>query len=257
MIGRLIRAGKELGKSIIPSTKIEKMDKLIESFQTHPALFYRQAMDRLHFFAARPYISWQTSKDPRITVGDNPRIQGIDILNAIGPDASVVIGDDVILYRSCHLTAMGQGRIEVGDKCVFGNVQVFAREQIQIGSRVLFSFGVFVQDYDPHFIDPMRRRQELEKLHDEFRPRFTERPAATHPALEATETKPIIIEDDVWIGANVTILKGVTIGRGSVIGAGSVVSKCIPPMSIAAGAPAKVIKAIEETHQAPPSRKAA
>lgn len=52
----------------------------------------------------------------------------------------------------------------------------------------------------------------------------------------------IIIEDDVWIGANVIILSGVTIGRGSVIGAGSIVTKDVPRYSIACGNPARVIK---------------
>ncbi len=53
---------------------------------------------------------------------------------------------------------------------------------------------------------------------------------------------PVIIEDDCWIAANSIILAGVTIGRGSVIAAGSVVTKDIPPYSVAAGVPAKVIK---------------
>lgn len=52
----------------------------------------------------------------------------------------------------------------------------------------------------------------------------------------------VIIEEDVWCGANVTILKGVTVGRGSIIAAGAVVTKSIPPYSIAGGVPAKVIK---------------
>lgn len=54
--------------------------------------------------------------------------------------------------------------------------------------------------------------------------------------------EPVVIEDDVWIGSRVTILPGVTIGRGSVIGTGAVVTKSIPPFSIAAGVPAKVVK---------------
>lgn len=54
--------------------------------------------------------------------------------------------------------------------------------------------------------------------------------------------KGIVIEDDVWIGAGVSILDGVVIGKGSVIGAGSVVNKSISPMSIAVGVPAKVVK---------------
>jgi len=53
---------------------------------------------------------------------------------------------------------------------------------------------------------------------------------------------PVVIEDDVWCGANVTILKGVTIGRGSVVAAGAVVTKNFPPYSIIGGVPAKLIK---------------
>ena len=52
----------------------------------------------------------------------------------------------------------------------------------------------------------------------------------------------IVIEDDVWLGANVTVLPGRTIGRGSVVGAGSVVRADIPPWSIAAGNPAVVLR---------------
>ena len=53
---------------------------------------------------------------------------------------------------------------------------------------------------------------------------------------------PVVIEDGVWVGANVTILKGVTIGRGSVVAAGSVVTKSCEPYSIIGGVPAKVIR---------------
>lgn len=60
---------------------------------------------------------------------------------------------------------------------------------------------------------------------------------------------PIWIENDVWIGSNATILSGVRIGRGAVIGAGSVVTKDVPPLSIAVGNPAKVVKRIENTVQ--------
>ena len=54
--------------------------------------------------------------------------------------------------------------------------------------------------------------------------------------------QPVVIEDGVWCGANVTILKGVTIGRGSVVAAGAVVTKSFPPYSIIGGIPAKLIK---------------
>lgn len=57
-----------------------------------------------------------------------------------------------------------------------------------------------------------------------------------------TPVEPVVIEDDVWIGARVIILKGVTIGKGSVIGAGAVVTKDVAPYSIVGGTPAKLIK---------------
>ncbi|MDR0603329.1 MAG: acyltransferase [Bacteroidales bacterium] len=58
----------------------------------------------------------------------------------------------------------------------------------------------------------------------------------------ATNDAPVTIEDDVWFGANVTVLKGVIIGRGSVVAAGSVVNKSCPPYSIIGGVPAKILK---------------
>ena len=54
--------------------------------------------------------------------------------------------------------------------------------------------------------------------------------------------QPVVIEDDVWCGANVTILKGVTIGRGSIVAAGAVVTHSFPPYSVIGGVPAKLLK---------------
>lgn len=59
---------------------------------------------------------------------------------------------------------------------------------------------------------------------------------------EGTKAAPIVIEDDVWIGAHSIILKGVTIGARSIIGAGSIVTKSVPADCVAAGNPCRVIK---------------
>src|SRR5690606_21616381 len=68
--------------------------------------------------------------------------------------------------------------------------------------------------------------------------RDTTRPITT----QGLEHAPIVVEDDVWIAGRVTITAGVTIGRGSVIAAGAVVTRDIPPFSVAAGVPARVIR---------------
>lgn len=62
---------------------------------------------------------------------------------------------------------------------------------------------------------------------------------------QGVSTQEVIIEDDVWVGTNAVILPGVTLGRHCVVAAGSVVSRSVPPYSICAGCPAKVIKAYD------------
>lgn len=62
------------------------------------------------------------------------------------------------------------------------------------------------------------------------------------PSLQPVETRQIVIEDEVWIGANAVITAGVTIGKHSVIAAGSVVTKSVPPYSVAGGNPAKILR---------------
>jgi acetyltransferase-like isoleucine patch superfamily enzyme len=58
--------------------------------------------------------------------------------------------------------------------------------------------------------------------------------------------KPIVVEDEVWFGANVSVLQGVIIGRGAIVAAGSVLSKGVPPHTVVGGIPAKVIKKLDK-----------
>ena len=92
---------------------------------------------------------------------------------------------------------------------------------VSIGSHVNLAQGITVTALNHIFSDPQKRIDE-----------------------QGVSTDQVIIEDDTWIGANAVILPGVTIGRHSVIAAGAVVTKDIPPHSLAAGIPAKIIKQI-------------
>jgi tetrahydrodipicolinate N-acetyltransferase len=64
--------------------------------------------------------------------------------------------------------------------------------------------------------------------------------------IEPPSANPVVIEDDVLIGANAVILEGVRVGKGAVVAAGAVVTQDVPPHTVVAGIPAKVIKEIDE-----------
>jgi len=92
---------------------------------------------------------------------------------------------------------------------------------VEIGSHVNLAQGITVTALNHNFDDTQKRIDE-----------------------QGVSTIPVTIEDDVWIGANAVILPGVTIGNHCVVAAGAVVTKDVPPHSLVAGVPAKVIKNI-------------
>ena len=109
--------------------------------------------------------------------------------------------------------------IIIGNNVGMSGCTISAHKSIIIGDRVLIGSGALIMDSDAHSLDATARRTGA-----------------------GGETKPVVIEDDVFIGARAIVLKGVTIGKGAVVGAGSVVTKDVPPYSVVAGNPARMIK---------------
>lgn len=115
--------------------------------------------------------------------------------------------------------------VTVGDNCSLGHMlSLNVAERIRIGNYVRIGGLVAISDSDGHPIDKIDRR--------------------TKP-FPRESIKPVTIDDDVWIGRNVIILKGVHIGEGAIVGAGSVVTKDVPPRSIVGGNPARVIRYLD------------
>ncbi|HVL33066.1 MAG TPA: acyltransferase, partial [Actinomycetota bacterium] len=113
-------------------------------------------------------------------------------------------------------------RIEIGDRVVINAFSHFgAMERIVLGNDVGIASGVCIEDH-----------------HYEYEHATDARPLKKQPFRVA----PVVIEDGAMIGEHVTILAGVTIGANSWIGANSVVTKDVPPYSIAAGVPARVVR---------------
>jgi acetyltransferase-like isoleucine patch superfamily enzyme len=161
---------------------------------------------------ARWYLRGATS------VGTRVRLRGRPLVSNHG---RMIIGSRVQLVSTAaklELVAMPGGVLEIGERTLvnYGG-SIAAAESVRIGARCLIGTHAIIMDNDFHRIEPERR-------------------------LEWPESKPIVIEDNVWLGARVIVLGGVTIGEGSCIGAGSLVIDDIPPRSLAVGVPARVIR---------------
>jgi acetyltransferase-like isoleucine patch superfamily enzyme len=163
---------------------------------------------------------------------------------AVGPDASCSngTGDVGRLCVSAHATIHGvlicgpDGRIAVGrHSYIGGRTLVESMIGVCIGDDVAISHDCYLIDSNSHPTSPAIRRSTLREFAKTRR--NVERPAETGCA-------PIEIESNVWIGFNSIILKGVTVGRGSIVACGSVVTSNVPPFSIAAGNPARVVKTL-------------
>jgi acetyltransferase-like isoleucine patch superfamily enzyme len=147
----------------------------------------------------------------------------------------ISIGKNVNIGNSCRITvsnnfgklktkSTNKTKIKIGNHVDIGNnTFISANNDIQIGNHVIIAPNVFITDHDHGFSDITKN------LHQQ----------------PLTENGHVLIGDNVFLGVKSTILKNVTIGQHSVIGANSVVTKNVPPYSIIAGNPAKIIKKLK------------
>tara|TARA_A100001015_G_scaffold302807_1_gene391499 strand:- start:489 stop:1076 length:588 start_codon:yes stop_codon:yes gene_type:complete len=115
-----------------------------------------------------------------------------------------------------------------------GRSTIVSTEKVNIGNNVMISHECYITDTAGHSLDPNIRRLDLPNRWNGYKD------------WNVVPSDPIHIEDDVWIGPKVIVLKGVKIGRGAVIAAGSIVVNDVPSMTLVGGVPAKPIKNLAE-----------
>lgn len=184
---------------------------------------------------------------PGTEMNRSVRVQRYTALRAELPRARIRIGDNSIIYESNRCEAYGDGVIEIGENCILGGAKIVSRNHVQIGARLLCSWNVFIQDFDPHPVDASERAEEVLAMVSNFEPRLQCQLNRRRQEPKTFSTAPITIGDDVWIGAGATILKGADVGNGCIVGAGAVVtSGKYPDNSILVGNPARVVKSPAE-----------
>jgi acetyltransferase-like isoleucine patch superfamily enzyme len=145
-----------------------------------------------------------------------------DVLEALR-DGRLEVGANVLFEPGVWITAPAPARVRIGSGTFLNlGVMIAALDLVEIGAHCMFANGCLITDADHRFDDPQ----------------------TPVPWQGFTSKGPTRVGDNVWCGANVVITSGVTIGERCVIGANSVVTGDIPAFSIAAGAPAKVLRTI-------------
>lgn len=141
------------------------------------------------------------------------------------------VGSRVTIWRT-SIAVESDGLIEVGDGCYLGNASLVCATRLTLGQRVMVAGGVTIVDSDFHPIDPAERLTDTIALS----------PLGDRSLRDQPPAKPVVIEDDVWIGYNATILKGVRIGAGAVVAPGSIVAHDVAPGTHVVGNPARELK---------------
>ena len=164
--------------------------------------------------------------------GKNLEICSDSICHSDG-DKNITIGDHCRIFA--HIYSQDGGKVKIGDHtCIYLKTVIGSVNNITIGNYVIISNHVHIYDNNNHPTSPEARKQ---MCIDGFEGDAWQ--------WKHADSKPIVIEDNVWIGEYAMILKGVTVGEGSIVAAHAVVTKDVPPYSIVAGNPARVVKKIE------------
>lgn len=142
----------------------------------------------------------------------------------------IILGDGVWMYG--HLSSQNHGKIEMGNFTKIGRFSmVTAVQSVTIGDYTAIGDHVMITDNNEHSINPYDRM--IMRTKDEDHP---------YRLWRYSDSRPVTIGRNVWVGSNSRINKGVTVGDNAIVAANAVVTKDVPPNSIAAGNPARIVK---------------
>lgn len=168
-----------------------------------------------------------------VRLGDDCRLERRDSFSRYRSrrEVGLRLGARVVVYTWTTFNLEADAVLEVGDDSVLVGAVFMCAGDIRLGARVVVSYNVTIADADFHPLDPDLRMADA----------IANAPSGDRSRRPPYVTRPVVIEDDVWIGIGAIILKGVRIGRGARVEAGAVVTADVAEGLRVAGNPARVI----------------
>lgn len=186
--------------------------------------------------AVRRAQGWMVVRIHGVKIGERVKVTSAPYIFKF-KGSSIQLGNNVRMHGSLYnnpvcgahkmvlATYSPSAEIIIGDGAAISCATIAAYQKVSVGKNVFIGAGAQIMDTDFHPI-----KAELRKNRNQ---------------IEFAASAPVVICDDVWIGAEAMVLKGVTIGKGAVVAARAVVTKDVPGNTLVAGIPAKIIREIE------------
>jgi galactoside O-acetyltransferase len=165
------------------------------------------------------------------------------VTNKIENRKYVTIGKNGIINAQ-FIFESEKGEVIIGNNVHIGGATFICRNKIEIKDDVTIAWGITIYDHNSHSIFWEQRKNDNHQCFDDYKNHNGNN--LFNKDWSNVLDAPILIDSKVWIGFDVTILKGVIIGEGAVVGAKSVVTKNVEPWTVVAGNPAKVVKYLPE-----------
>lgn len=180
-------------------------------------------LDMSHDWSGRPLPE-------NIQVSDDCFIQSALMFSLFrsGMQPGLVMGHGSGIYSESQVVVGPAGRVEIGDYACLNSTSILCEQSISIGRHCLLAWGSVVTDCSFAHGGAWAHAAQAKK----------------HWPLDDRDPRPVVLEDNVWIGFEAVILPGVRIGEGSIIGSKTVIDADVPPYSIMAGSPPRLVRTL-------------
>ena len=182
--------------------------------------------------------SYPNKKQPitNLVVGQGSTFNATRVRGRGKKKCSVTVGAKSMVECNIYFEC-DNASVQIGNNTFIGGSSLMCSKKIVIGDDVLIAWGCTILDHNSHAIQFSLRKNDVSKWMEGMKDWIH------------VDQEEVVVGNKSWIGFNSILLKGIVVGEGAIVGAGSVVTKDVPPWTIVAGNPARIIRQISKNER--------